>query len=142
MIRRLLAGSAVLMGLGYALACLAGPPASPPFVPPDGPIGPWSMSQRTGSVSYLTFSAGFSLAVFALFVAGLRPGRPPGRDVPRFGRNALAAYILHGLVAGAVKPYVPGDAPGWYVAAGFLVYFGINELFVRGLERDGIILRL
>ena len=26
------------------------------------------MSQRTGSISYLTFSAGFSLAVYALFV--------------------------------------------------------------------------
>jgi hypothetical protein len=41
-----------------------------------------------------------------------------------------------------VKPYFPDDAPGWYVAAGFLVYFGINALFVRGLERNGVFLRL
>jgi hypothetical protein len=45
-------------------------------------------------------------------------------------------------VAGAVKPYVPADAPGWYVAAGFLVYFVINERFVRGLERNRVFLRL
>jgi hypothetical protein len=130
------------MGLGYALSCLAGAPAALPFVRPDGPITLWSMSQRVGSVSYLTFSAGFSLAVYALFVVvcdrgGLRVG-----TFRVFGRNALAAYVLHGLVADAVKPYVPNDAPGWYVAAGFLVYFGINELFVRNLEKNGIFFRL
>ncbi len=59
-----------------------------------------------------------------------------------FGRNALAAYILHGLVAGAVKPYVPRDAPGWYVAAGFGVYLAINTLFIRHLDRNGLHLRL
>jgi hypothetical protein len=141
-VRRLLAGSAVLMGLGHALACLAGPPAAPPFVPPHGPISPWSMSQRVGSVSYLTFSTGFSLAVFALFVVACDRGGLRVGTFRAFGRNALAAYILHGLVAGAVKPYVPDDAPGWYVAAGFLVYLGINELFVRGLEKNGVFLRL
>ena len=57
-------------------------------------------------------------------------------------RNALAAYILHSLVAGAVKPYVPVDAPGWYVAAGFLLYFGITYLLVRGLERQGVFIKL
>ena len=57
-----------------------------------------------------------------------------------FGRNALAAYILHGLVAGAVKPYVPNDVPGWYVASGFGVYFLITYLFIRYLERTGIYL--
>ena len=54
-----------------------------------------------------------------------------------FGRNALAAYVLHDLVAAAVKPYVPRDAPGWYVAAGFLLYFGISYGLVRGLEKQG-----
>jgi predicted acyltransferase len=143
-IGRLAGWSVVLMGLGYGLSCLAGAPAAPPFVPPEGPVSLWSMSQRAGTVSYLTFAAGFSLAVYALFVvlcdrAGLQLQSGTFRA---FGRNALAAYVLHGLVADAVKPYVPGDAPGWYVAAGFLVYFGINVLFVRGLERDGIFLRL
>src|SRR3954469_25756158 len=141
-VRRLLAGSVVLMGLGYRLSCLAGAPASLPFVPPEGPISPWSMSQRSGSGSYLTFSTGFSLAVFALFVVACDRGGLRVGAFRAFGRNALAAYILHSLVAGAVKPYVPVDAPGWYVAAGFLVYFGINELFVRSLEKNGVFLRL
>ena len=29
------------------------------------------------------------------------------------------------MVAGAVKPYLPNDAPAWYVAAGFGLYFAI-----------------
>jgi hypothetical protein len=94
------------------------------------------MSQRVGSVPYLTFSAGFALAVYALFVAACDRGGLRVGTFRAFGRNALAAYVLLGLVAGAVKPYVPSAAPGWYVAAGFLVYFGINELFVRGLENQ------
>ena len=59
-----------------------------------------------------------------------------------FGRNALAAYILHDIVARAVKPYVPGDAPLWYALAGFLVSFGITYLFVRHLEKNELFLRL
>ena len=59
------------------------------------------MSQRTGSVSYLTFAAGFSLAVYALFVAACDRGGLRVGHFRTFGRNALAAYVLHGLVAGA-----------------------------------------
>ena len=80
---KLLAWSVVLMGLGYALSCLGGSIAPPPFVQPGEPsVTIWTMSQRTGSVSYLTFAAGFSLAVYALFVQPLRPRQPAGRDVP------------------------------------------------------------
>lgn len=142
LIRRLAGWSVVLMGVGYGLSCLGGFPAAPPFVAPDGPVNLWTMSQRTGSVSYLTFSAGFSLLVYAVFVAasdrgGLRVGL-----FRTFGSNALAAYVLHDLVAGAVKPYAPGDAPGWYVTAVFLLYFGISYLLVRGLEKQGVYIRM
>lgn len=143
-VARLLAWSVVLMAVGYGISCLGGSLAAPPFVPPQRPVDLWTMSQRTGSVSYQTFAAGFSLAVYALFLALC--------DVPRaglegglfraFGRNALIAYVLHGLVARAVKPYVPNDAPALYVAFGFGVYFLVNYLFVRGLERNGVFLRL
>jgi predicted acyltransferase len=143
-VARLAGWSAVLMAAGYGLSCVGGFPAAPPFVPLDRPVDMWTMSQRTGSVSYQVFGAGFSLAVYALFLCICDgPGRRFELAVFRaFGRNALAAYVLHGIVAGAVKPYVPKDAPGWYVAAGFLVYFAINVLFVRGLERSGVFLRL
>jgi predicted acyltransferase len=139
---KLVAWSVVLMGIGYLLSSLAGPAAPLPFVPPSGSVSLWSMSQRTGSVSYVLFAAGFALAADALFVVlcdrhGLRVG-----TFRVFGRNALAIYILHSLVSNAVKPYVPNDAPGWYVAAGFLVFFMINDLFARSLERNGVFLRL
>ncbi len=102
----------------------------------------WTMSQRAGSVSYLTFAAGFSLAVYTLFViasdlAGFRSGL-----FRIYGQNALAAYILHGMVASAVKPYVPNDVPLWYLAAGFGLYFAICTLFIHYLEENEIFLKL
>ena len=113
---------------------------------PEGPVNLWTMSQRAGSVSYLTFGAGFSLVVYVLFLALCDlPGAGRGLDIGlfrSFGRNALVAYVMHSLVSGAVKPYVPADAPGWYVAAGFALYFAINYLFVRGLENDRVFVKL
>jgi hypothetical protein len=134
--------SAVLMALGYGFSCLGGFPAAPPFVPPEGPVTLWTMSQRTGSVSYLTFSTGFSLLVYALFVFLCDIGRVQVGLFRTFGSNALAAYVLHGLVIGAVKPYAPKDAPGWYVATAFLVFFAISYGLVRGLEKQGVFIKL
>ena len=142
-VARLCGWSAVLMLAGYALSCLGGAPAAPPFTAPEAAVNLWTMSQRTGSVSYLTFSAGFSLLVYTLFlVACDRPGGVAVGAFRAFGRNALAAYVLHSIVAGAVKPYAPKDAPGWYVAAVFGLYFLVNYLFVRGLETDGVYIKL
>ena len=45
-------------------------------------------------------------------------------------------------MAGAVKPYLPNDAPAWYVAAGFGVYFAICTLFNRYLEKHELFLKL
>ena len=59
-----------------------------------------------------------------------------------FGQNALAAYIIHSMVAGAVKPYVPNDVPLWYLAAGFSLYFAICTLFNRHLEEQQLFLKL
>jgi hypothetical protein len=139
---RLAAWSLLLMGVGYGLSCAGGAISAPPFTPPERPIDLWTMSQRTGSLSYQVFGAGFSLLVYAAFVAACDLRGFALGMFRTFGQNALAAYILHGLVAEAVKPYVPKDAPLWYVAAGFAVYFGINYLFIHTLERDGIHIRL
>jgi predicted acyltransferase len=147
---KLAAWSVVLMAAGYGLSCLGGTPAAPPFVPPPvasaGPVGLWTMSQRTGSVSYLIFGAGFSLAVYTVFLALCDlPGAGRGLDIGLFrpfGRNALVAYVVHGLVAEAVKPYVPRDVPAWYLAAAFTLYFAINYAFVRGLEKDRVFVKL
>jgi predicted acyltransferase len=143
-IARLAGWSCLLMLLGYAISCLGGRLAPPPFVPPptSNVVDLGTMSQRAGSVSYLTFAAGFSLAVYALFVLSSDRGSFQSDWVRTFGLNPLAAYIIHPMVASAVKPYVPNDAPLWYVAAGFSLYFTICTLFNRYLEQNKIFLRL
>ena len=170
-VNRLIAWSCVLMLLGYALSCVnlltppghvsigPQPPASdsepstlnsqpstfliePPFVPPSRPINMWTMSQRAGSVSYLIFGAGFSLAVFALFVIACDMRSLSLGIFTTFGSNALAGYIIHDLVANAIKPFAPKDSPLWFALAAFGMFLGITYLLVRYLERNRIYLRL
>jgi hypothetical protein len=143
-VSKLLGWSCVLMIAGSAISCAGGRWASPPFVPPpqSHQVDLWTMSQRTGSVSYLTFAAGFSLAVYALFVLACDRGGFRSGVFRTFGVNALAAYLIHPMVAGAVKPYVPNDAPLWYVAAGFVLYFAICTVFNRYLEENQFFLKL
>ena len=120
--------------------------AEPPFVPPP-PAGErqwnyWMMSQRSGTVSYLLFAAGCSLLVYTAFYAACDRA---GWQLPFFrtlGTNALAAYIIHGLVDSAVSPFVPKDAPGWYVTLACGLFFGLCWLLVWSLERNRIFLRL
>lgn len=141
---RIVAGGVLLMGIGYGLSCVGTPGAlaAPPFQPPDAPVNLWTMSQRSGSVSYLYFSAGFGLAVYGLFLVAC-DGLGLGLGLFRtFGKNALAAYVLHTIVAGAVKPWTPKDAPGLYVTASFALYFGITYLFVRSLEKNNVFIKL
>jgi predicted acyltransferase len=140
----LLAWSGFLMILGYAVSCMGGQVAPPPFVPPlsSEAVNLWTMSQRTGSVSYLVFATGFSLALFALCVVFCDQWGAQASLFRLFGRNALAAYIVHPLVSAAVKPYLPNDAPLWYVAAGLALYIGICTLFNAYLEKHQIFLRL
>ncbi|NLH18052.1 MAG: hypothetical protein GX455_15865, partial [Phycisphaerae bacterium] len=157
-IRKLTVWSIGLMVFGYAISCLtailshanqletAGTIwawlARPPLLPPAGPIDMWTMSQQTGSVSYQLFGAGFSLAVYVLFVwlsdvRGLEWGL-----LRTLGQNALAAYIIHGLVIDCIHPFVPKDSPLWYIAIGFGVFFAITWWILKYLEKRGYYLRL
>ena len=132
-----------LMLLGYLLSCGGGRLVPPPFVPPlTRDVNLWTMSQRTGSVAYLTFATGFSLAVYALFFE-LCDRRGWQSSLFRiFGQNALVAYVIHPMVASAVEPYLPKDSPAWYLAAGFGLYFAICVLFNWYLERHKLFVRL
>ncbi|WP_406695009.1 heparan-alpha-glucosaminide N-acetyltransferase domain-containing protein [Singulisphaera sp. Ch08] len=141
-VARLAGWGVVMMAIGYGISCMGGTLAAPPFVAPSQSVTLWTMSQRSGSLSYLTFASGFSLALYALFVVVCDRDGLQLRMFSVFGRNALAAYILHPLVAGAMKQYMPHDAPAWYVAAGFGIYFWINYLFINYLDRSGLHLRL
>jgi len=142
-LRKLAGWSLALMLLGYLLSCGGGRLAYSPFVPPDTrDVDLWTMSQRTGSVSYLTFAAGFSLAVYALFfeICDRRGWQTALFRI--FGQNALVAYVIHPMVASAVKPYLPDDSPFWYLAAGFSVYLAICVAFNAYLERHRLFVRL
>ncbi len=162
--RRVLMRILVLVGvlvmiLAYGLSCLhLAPddldrgkfavrfePVPPPLVPVD--LKPptnnlFTMSQRSGSATYPLFGAGFSLAVLALFV-GISDLKGMQLGVFRtFGSNALAGYIIHGLVNAAVKPFVPRDAPLWFVMIGLAVSLGLCYAFVRHLEKHKLYLKL
>lgn len=140
--------------------------AEPPFFPPpptsERLLNDWMMTKRAVTVSIMTFATGFSLFVYALFVwhcdapFGSATSMQSWRDNPllaypigavssvfrTLGQNPLAAYIIHEMVAHAVKPFVPHDSPLSYVLAMFAVFFSITYLLIRGLEKQGIYLRL
>jgi predicted acyltransferase len=156
---KLLVWGAVLMLMAYILACLnrVTPPnhlsaadgwtgivVEPPFVPPADKesVNVWTMSQRSGSVTYQTFGAGFGLMVYALFVQACDVGTLAVGIFRTLGTNALAGYILHELVAAAVKPWVPKDSPLWWISVGCALYLGICYLLLRYLERHKLYLRL
>jgi predicted acyltransferase len=157
---RFLAWGAALMLLGYGLSCLGRVEVSeaeswlvePPFVQPSPPIDLktmgqepsnfWRMSQRAGSPSYHVFAAGFSLALYALFVLACDVGRLRLGLLETLGANALAAYIIHDLVGNTLGPFAPRDAPWWYAVAAFAVFCGVCYAFLRYLEKNRLYLRL
>ncbi len=120
--------------------------AEPPFVPPPDALhrkhNYWMMSQRAGTLSYHTFAGGLSLVLYAVFYVACDIWGWQLGVFRTLGTNALVGYVLHGMVDGAVSPFIPRDAPGWYVTCGFLLYFGITYLFIRHLEKSGIYLKL
>lgn len=141
---RLLFAGALLMALGTGLMVHFNAGSSLPFVQPSASLqlNYWVMSQRAGSVTYLLFGAGFAFAVYAGFRVGCDRFGFAWGYFDLLGRHALAGYVIHDMVAGAVKPFVPKDAPEWYVAAGFAVYLGVTTLFLRHLDRHRLYLRL
>jgi peptidoglycan/LPS O-acetylase OafA/YrhL len=100
------------------------------------------MSQRSGSVTYLTFGAGFGLAVYALFVWACDIGSFSLGIFRTLGTNALAGSILHDMVAAAVKPWVPKDSPLWWVTIGFAVFLAICYVMLRYMEKHKLYLKL
>ncbi|MBM3768562.1 MAG: hypothetical protein FJW32_24540 [Acidobacteria bacterium] len=100
------------------------------------------MSQQAGSVSYLLFAAGFSLAAYTVFMwlcdeRGWRVG-----VFRTLGVNALTGYVLHMLVEDAVKPFAPKDSPLYWVVAMFAVFFTIVWAMMRSLEKNNVYIKL
>ncbi len=100
------------------------------------------MSQRGGTLSYPTFCAGFALLVFILFYIASDIGGWQWSVFRTFGTNALMAYVLHSMVSSAVQPFFPKDSPDWYAYTGLGLFFVVNWIFLRGLEKQGVFLRV
>jgi predicted acyltransferase len=150
--RSLLFWGVVAMVLGYGMSCLnlVTPPNSltgaglsswlvaPPLVPPTHPVNLWTMSQRAGSVSYLTFGAGISLAVYALFVWACDKRRWQIGIWRTLGTNALAGYVIHGVVGWGFSAVLVRRAPPGTVVVALLLYLAVCYGCVRLLEKKGI----
>ena len=116
--------------------------AEPPFVPPTRPISVWTMSQRAGSLSYQIFATGFSLFVYVVFIWLCDIRHMQVGFLLTLGTNALAAYVLHGMVARAIRPYAPENAPLWFGLLCFALFLAICYGFLRFLEKRQLYLRL
>ena len=120
--------------------------AEPPFVKPPGQDlrkwNYWMMSQRAGTLSYPTFCAGFGLLVFVVFYLICDVGGWQWGVFRTFGTNALVAYILHSMVSSAVQPFFPKDSPAWFAYTGLALFFVINWVFLRSLEKQSVFLRV
>ncbi len=151
---QLLAWGGVLMLAGYGLSCLSlrFPPnegcgrwlPEPPFMPPADASSKnyWTMSQRTGSITYLLFAAGFSMAVMALFVVLCDRQRWRWGLLDTLGGNALVAYILLGMLEAPLRHYTPKDSPAWFALSVWGLEMAICWLFLRQLQKNNIRLRV
>lgn len=136
-----------IAGLAMLISFIGNSSAALPFTGPDLVGQPalknyWTMSQRAGSITYTLFGAGFALIVYQLFRVISDSWKINFSLFDLFGRHALATYIIHEMVSEMVKPFVPKDAPTWYVLVGFGVYFFVTWLFVRYLDKNKLYLRL
>jgi predicted acyltransferase len=120
--------------------------AEPPFVEPPPPSvrkhNYWMMNKRVVTITFTLFATGFASALYAFFIlacdiGGLRLG-----VFRTFGQNPLAAYVIHHSVEESLLSLVPPDSPLWWCLVGIAVFFGINYLFIRSLERNQIFIRL
>jgi predicted acyltransferase len=120
--------------------------ADPPFVEPPPPtvraVNYWMMDKRAVTLSFILFATGFTLALYALFVLACDVGRLRVGLFRTFGLNALAAYVIHHMVAESIHNIVPGDSPLWWCLVGLAVFFTLTYGAVRYLETQNIFIRL
>jgi predicted acyltransferase len=100
------------------------------------------MSQRAGSASYQVFCAGWCAALYGAVVWLCDHWKLQSAMFHTFGVNALAAYVLHILIANAIRPLTPRDSPGWFVAASTSLFLLLCWAFIRHLEKQEIYIRM
>jgi predicted acyltransferase len=138
---RIAVAGLLVCALATAVMAVGNPTATWPFQPLDlateATANPFSMRANNATVTLTAFGGGCSFIIYAL----CRWLTERGWTVSLFdlfGRNALGAYILHNMIAGAFKPFVPRDSPISYLLVVTTVYLFVNWLFVRYMDRSGI----
>ena len=120
--------------------------AEPPFVPPPDQslrrVNYWMMTKQLPSPPFILFASGFASALYALFVLACDIGPLRVGLFRTFGQNPLATYLLHVVVGLTLHTVSPEDAPLWYCLASVTVFFLIVYGIIRGLEKQGIYIRL
>jgi predicted acyltransferase len=120
--------------------------AEPPFVaPPPATMRQgnyWMMSQRSGSLSYQTFAAGFSLLVFLFFQLGCDHWGWQIGIFRTLGTNALVAYLLAGTLERPLRRLLEHNASVWAVAADFLLFLACVCVPLRIMEWRRVFVRL
>ncbi len=120
--------------------------AEPPFIVPPSKEkripNYWMMDKRVVSQSFAFFASGFALATYAIFVVCCDILGRELRIFQMFGKNPLAAYIIHHMVDKTILTVVPTDSPMLWCLLGLGVSFGITYLFVLVLEQRQLYLRL
>jgi hypothetical protein len=113
----------------------------------------WTPGKRVVTPSLAITATGYALGLYALCVLLCDAGGISSGLLRTFGRNPLAAYILHlfflgGVVRalfGILDRHYPGflrPEEAWRGVVYCLVWFGLTYGCVRMLERRGIYLRL
>jgi predicted acyltransferase len=102
----------------------------------------WMMSQRAGTISYLIFAAGFSLAVYGLFYILADIWKVKIGFFRTLGTNALIGYVLHDFVGEAIQKFIPKDVPPTVMWISCGVFFYFTWLFIRSLEKQNIYIKL
>jgi hypothetical protein len=128
--------------------------AEPPFIPPPDQRhrkwNYWMMSQRAGTLSYPTFTAGFSLVVMAIFiwacdVKGWKLG-----VFRTLGVNALAGYMLASFTEGIGVKWAgylfgsPVEKTSSVIEVGtaVVIHFLLVYLVLRLMEWQKVYLRM
>jgi predicted acyltransferase len=120
--------------------------APPPFVAPPPPsvrpLNYWLMDKRIVSQPFILFGTGLAAALYGLFILACDLGTLRAGLFRTFGRNPLAAYIVHEAVSKAMHDIVPDDSALWWCLVGLAIFFGLTYLAIRYLERNGIFIRV
>lgn len=128
--------------------------AEPPFVPPPDKDhrkwNYWMMSQRGGTLTYLMFSAGFSLLVMGIFVWGCDVQGWRLGVFRTLGVNALAGYMLadfaeplgEQLTGQLFGSAVVKTSPALQVGTAFAIHFLLIYLVLRFMEWRKIYFRM